>query len=381
MTLAAPVTHPDHPDQDLLKSGYVLENDVLKRLTELQIPALYIEYPGLDELDRHIAVNLSPARQKLYSQIKETVVANQRHTKPKVSYTDYYTNTRELILTLMCQGQHPVYIEHMSNMGGDAITHATSVAHLALLLGIKLEMYLIQQRKRLPAHHAKEVVNIGVAGMLHDMGKLALPAELQKYNDVYRPEKPDELKQWEEHAQKGYDLIKGGVEPSAAAAVMHHHQHWDGSGFPVTVYNDGTKSYPKEEKIHIFARILKVADLYDRLATPPDGSARRSNLEILHLLRTQYGTWCDPLVLKTLTGITPPYPPGGIVRLSDGASAVVVDISAAHPYRPNVKRIVGPDLKLEETSIPLSEQTELTITHVGKVPVEGLIPDLETADC
>lgn len=379
MTLAMPVAHPDHPEQDLLKAGYVLEGDVVKRMTELGVLMLYVDYPGLDDLDKHITVNLSPARQKLYSQIKETVVSNQRRTKPAVSYGDYYTNTRELILTLMCQGQHPVYVEHMAGMGGDAITHATTVAHLGLLLGIKLDSYLIQQRKRLAPSHAKEVVNIGVAGMLHDMGKLGLPPELQKYDGVHLPEKPDELAAWEEHVQKGYDMVRGGVEPSAAAAVLHHHQHWDGTGFPVTRYRDGTTSHPKENRIHIFARIIAVADLYDRLTIAPDGAGRRSNLEVLHLMRTQYASWCDPTVLEKLQAITPPFPPGVMVRLSDDTNAVVVDLNPDDPYKPVVKRIYGTEMQLDDKRVELARGDSPSITHVGKTPVEGLIPEAALA--
>lgn len=375
MTLAAPVTHPEHPDQELLKFGYVLEQEVLKRLRDMGVGMVYVDYPGLEDLDRHLAANLSPARQKLYSQIKDTVVANQRHTKSGVSYTDYYATTRELILTLMSQGQHPIYIEHLSRMGSDSVTHSAAVAHLALMLGIKLETYLIQQRKRLPAHHAKEVVNVGVAGMMHDMGKLSLPPELQRFTCINPPEKPDELEQWQEHTNKGYDLIRGGVEPSAAAAVMHHHQHWDGSGFPVTVYRDGTRATPKETRIHIFARLVAAADLYDRLATPMDKSERRSNLEILHLLDTRYAGWCDPTVLKALKSMVPPFPPGAIVRLSDNTSAVVVEVESDNAYRPTVKRIIGDDMKLEETRLKLSNPDSPTITHVGKTSVEGFIPE------
>ena len=63
MQLAAPVFHPDSPDQELLKRGYVLEAKVLRRMAEMGVDALYVDYPGLDDLDRHLAVNLSPARQ------------------------------------------------------------------------------------------------------------------------------------------------------------------------------------------------------------------------------------------------------------------------------------------------------------------------------
>jgi HD-GYP domain-containing protein (c-di-GMP phosphodiesterase class II) len=378
MTLAAPVTHPDHPDQDLLKAGYALEPQVIQRLKGMGVGYIYVDYPGLDDLDRHLAVNLSPARQRLYTQIKETIVAGQQRTRPAVSYADYYNTTRELVLTLMSQGQHPVYIEHMSRLGDDAITHSTAVAHLGLLLGIKLQAYLVSQRRRLSPQHAKEVVNIGVAGMLHDMGKLRLPPELQQYNGAHVPKKPDDLLSWQGHVQEGYEMIRSGVEPSAAAAVLHHHQHWDGSGFPAIEHRDGTKSLPSQERIHIFARIVSVADLYDRLATPAElRPARRPNLQVLHLLRTQYASWCDPTVLKALHLITPPFPPGSILMLSDGSNAVVVDIGYHDPYRPLVKRVIGPDLQLDEKRTDLSEPDAPRITHLGKTPVEGLVPETD----
>jgi HD-GYP domain-containing protein (c-di-GMP phosphodiesterase class II) len=368
------VVHPEQPDQDLLKPGYVLEDKVLLRLRGLGIDHLYVDYPGLDDLDRHLAANLSPARQKLYNQIKETIVAGQKRTRPAVSYTDYYATTREMVLTLMSQGEHPVYLEHMSRMGDDAVIHATAVAHLGLLLGIKLELYLIEQRSRLPAKHAREVVNIGVGGMLHDMGKLALPQELQQYNCLNPPTDPQQLNEWETHAQRGYDMIRGGVEPSAAIAVLNHHQRWDGLGFPALSVKDQPPQRPAEQHIHVFARIIAVADLYDRLASPCDGSPRRSNVEVLHLMRTTYGSWCDPTVLKALQAVAPPFPPGVTVTLSDGGCAVVVQVPPDDPYRPIVRRIVGADLELDSRRLDLRREESIRITHVGRTPVEQFIP-------
>lgn len=379
MKLAAPVTHPEHPDQDLLKMGYVLEAQVIGRLKSLGIGYIYVDYPGLDDLDRHLASHLSPARQKLYSQIKETIVAGQKRTRPAVSYTDYYATTRELVLTLMSQGQHPVYIENMSRMGDDAVTHAAAVAHLGLLLGIKLELYLISQRKRLSAQHAKEVVNIGVAGMLHDMGKLTLPEPLRIHNGLQLPEKPDDLEQFQAHAQRGYELIRGGVEPSAAAAVLQHHQHWDGSGFPSLAHREGA-SPRKQDQIHIFARVVAVADLYDRLAAPTGAAQRRPNIAVHHLLRTRYASWCDPLILRTLEAVAPPFPPGSIVTLSDGVSAVVVDVDPADPYRPVVKRWLGQSKGVDGGRLDLQEAGAPTITHVAGEPVRELMAHLSLRD-
>lgn len=378
MKLAAPVAHPDSPDQELLKRGYVLEQTVIARLRDLHVDLIYVEYPALDDLDRHLGPYLSPARQTIYKQIKATVNSVQNRTRPAVPYTDYYAATREMITTLLSQGQHPVYLDQMSRLGGDVISHATAVAHLSLMLGLRMERYLIEERKRLAPSHAREVVNLGVGGMLHDMGKLKLPQNVQRYTCVDMPQQGDDLDQYQSHARLSYDLIHNGVEPTAASAVLHHHQRFDGLGFPKCVLNDGTRQDMSASRIHVFARIIAVADLYDRLAGPAgDESVRRSNLEILHLIRTQYASWVDPTVVKTLQGICPPYPPGCRVGLSDGTSAVVVQVDSANPYRPTVKRLIREeDWTLDEKPINLAGGAGTpSITQINGVPVDRFLPD------
>ena len=243
MKLAAPVQHPDHPDQVLLRSGYVLEKEIIQKLLDLHIAAIFIDYPALEELDKHISPHLSPARQKIYSQIKQSISSSQRSTQAKVDFREYCNSTKELIETLLMQGKNPLFLDQMSRMGEDAVGHATTVAHLALLLGIKLENYLIEQRKKLPCNRAKDIVSLGVAGMLHDIGKTALPPHLTCNWETNPPDSGADLDLYESHAQRGYDKIHGEVEPTAAVAVLNHHQHYDGSGFPDLMHTNGTAQH------------------------------------------------------------------------------------------------------------------------------------------
>lgn len=373
MTLAAPVTHPDRPDQPLLKHGYVLEQKILGRLVEMGITCIYVDYPGLEDLDRHLGPMLSPERQVVYNQIRQTISACQGRTKANVAYTDYYASTRELVLTLMSQGQHPLFLDQMARMGGDAVGHATAVAHLALLLGIKLEHYLILQRKRLEPRHAKEVVNIGVAGMLHDIGKVKLPPELQQYNGMFLPEDARQQAEWAEHARLGYEMIHDGVEPSAASAILCHHRRFDGRGFDFDGKTEDER--PRSgEYLHVFARILFAANLFDRLSTQTGDNARRPNIEIFHLLRTTHAGWIDPVILKMLETIAPPFPPGMMVELSDRSKAVVSRSDPADPYRPVVRRFQEDGVTLEESSVELRSQSGLRIHSIGGRKVEGLLP-------
>jgi HD-GYP domain-containing protein (c-di-GMP phosphodiesterase class II) len=372
MKLAAPVSHPDQPEQELLRAGYVLEPEVIRRLRELGIASIFVDYPALDDLDRHLAAFLSPARQKLYTQMKRTIETSQRRTSPGVSYNDYYTTTRELMTTLLSQGQHPIFLDQMARLGTDAVGHAMAVAHLSLLLGIKLESYLVEERKRLPSSRAKDVVNLGVAGMLHDVGKYQLPESLWHVDQIAPPTDPAALEQWQGHPRLSYEQIREAVEPTAASSVLQHHQHFDGSGFPSLTTEGAEARTLSERRIHIFARIMLAADLYDRLAT--GHPRRKSNVEVLHLLRTKYASWIDPVVLRGLIAVAPPFPPGCRLRLSDDTSAIVLRVDHGDPYFPIVRRVAEEDWQLQGEQIDLSNPEAQQITSVGETRVKGLVP-------
>jgi putative nucleotidyltransferase with HDIG domain len=121
--------------------------------------------------------------------------------------------------------------------------HSQSVSRLAE--GIARSMRL-----------SEEVVEqVRLAGLLHDLGKIAVPdAILQK------PEKLDaeELRVMREHADLGYRLLEGmGVSP-IDRWVRHHHEWWDGSGYPLGLVG---------EEIPLGSRIILVADAFDAMTS------------------------------------------------------------------------------------------------------------------
>ena len=60
---------------------------------------------------------LSPARQKIYSQIKQSISSSQRSTQAKVDFREYCNSTKELIETLLMQGKNPLFLDQMSRHG------------------------------------------------------------------------------------------------------------------------------------------------------------------------------------------------------------------------------------------------------------------------
>jgi response regulator RpfG family c-di-GMP phosphodiesterase len=101
------------------------------------------------------------------------------------------------------------------------------------MMGLKLERYLVEERSRLNPSHAREVVNLGVAGMLHDLGKCKLDETLQSHTAVELPADGDARSEYESHPRIAYDMVHNGIEPSAGSRpILHHHQHYDDGGFP-----------------------------------------------------------------------------------------------------------------------------------------------------
>ncbi len=121
-----------------------------------------------------------------------------------------------------------------------------------------------------------------LAGSLHDLGKLAIPEEILR--------KPGELTDserlvLERHPQIGFRMLDSlGVDP-VADVVLHHHERWDGAGYP-----NGLRS----DSIPLGARIIFVADAYDAMISDRVYRPRRSAGEALEELRRCAGTQFDP---------------------------------------------------------------------------------------
>jgi diguanylate cyclase (GGDEF)-like protein len=127
-----------------------------------------------------------------------------------------------------------------------------------------------------------------LAGNLHDLGKLAVPEEILR--------KPSSLSEaeWlvlERHPQIGSRMLESlGVEP-VAEWVLHHHERWDGAGYPNRLSGD---------QIPLGARILFVADAYDAMTSEHGYREKLTQEEALAELERCAGSQFDPAVVKAL---------------------------------------------------------------------------------
>ena len=169
------------------------------------------------------------------------------------------------------------------------------------------------------------LAKIALGLLLHDIGKLAVPAEILQ--------KPGALsaEEWvlmRRHPAQGAEMLGDNVSFLIRAVVKQHHERWDGSGYP-----DGIAG----EEIHQFARIAAVADVYDAVTSERVYKASMKPHEGVTIIEQGEGTDFDPEVVSIFSRVVMPFPPGSEVTLADGREGLVVDVDPRSPYEPTVR--------------------------------------------
>ncbi len=372
MVLAMPVLHPSAPDRVLLKPGFVLDEHTVGSLREHRVDAVWVRYPGLEFVERFVCPEVYAARGALQHAMGTIFDRMTAEAAAPLEYDAFRRCMRDFLGALSNNPSAGLMLQSMSETKHPLVRHSSDVCYLALLMGLRLEEYLVQQRARLPVHRARDVVDLGLASILHDIGMLELDEGV--YENWLAGGCDETDADWRRHVKLGHDRVRGQLSPAACAAILHHHQRFDGSGFPLRKNSEGEYRALAGEEIHIFARILLVADLFDRFRTPMDGSATTPSVRVLRQMQQRpVIDWIDPVVFRALLAVAPAYPPGSMVRLSDGREAAVVDWSPADPCRPTVVVLDdeppaddGPYLN----RVDLRDHKHLIITHVDGVHVE-----------
>ena len=127
-----------------------------------------------------------------------------------------------------------------------------------------------------------------VAGLLHDVGKIALPDRV-----LSKPGPLDAAERAlvERHPVVGYELLADLGSPLAATFVLHHHERWDGAGYPAGL---------AAGDIPFGSRVILVADAFDALVSDRAYRSAVSVERALAELQRESGRQFDPLVVTAL---------------------------------------------------------------------------------
>lgn len=374
MVLAHPVFHPIRHGTILLNEGLRLDRWSIDRLAELHIREVWIRYPGMEGIREFVCPEIGAAHSAIAGQVTEAFDRVVAGAHALLDYPLYRRGVASLVRRLARRPRAAILIQEMVHQDQDLVRHATGVCYLSTLMGLKLQDYLITQRSRLDAVRARDVSSLGLAAMLHDIGMLRLGRDVV---ERWRRTRDERDRAWRSHVYLGCEMVREAAGPSAASAILHHHQRFDGTGFPQRRGLDGKRTPIAGREIHVFSRIIAAADLFDRLRYP-HGSDAGAPVPVVRALRGMRDdpckAWIDPMVLKALLACVPPYPPGSLVKLSNGRSAVVVDWTSIDPCRPTVELVgdIGREHALDyavRERLNLREHPAIEVCEVGGEPV------------
>lgn len=322
----------DHPVVDrigrvLVARGAELDRYMIDSMIKMGIMDVYIQ-EGEDDIDE---VEISPAAQKNIERL-------HKEDRAKVNLSD---SVRKRV----AEGIQTVY----NNVDSGELAGASDVIATDLMDAIEqndamaLDISALKTSDEYTFKHSvdvatiamivakrmglskQEIHEIGMSGLLHDVGKMKIPLEILNKPARLTDEEFEVMKQ---HAVLGYRIIQNRPEISdnVKYGVLQHHEKINGEGYPLRVPAD---------KINPYAKVLAVADIYDALITERPYKAAFSQREAVEIIMSMTGE-LDFEIMKAFLESMILYPVGSIVELSNGEKAKVVENIPHYILRPTV---------------------------------------------
>ena len=240
----------------------------------------------------------------------------------------------------------------------DEYTYMHSVAVCALMIALGRQLGLNERLLK----------KVGLAGMLHDVGKAAMPLDI-----LNRPGKltDPEYRVMRSHAARGHALLVegGGVGPVVLDVALHHHEKVDGSGYPHGLAGD---------QISAVAKMGAICDVYDAVTSDRPYKKGWSPAESLRQM-VQWKGHFDPKIFQAFVRTVGIYPTGSLVRLRSRRLAVVTEQNPANLLAPRVKAFfdLESNVRVYPRDIDLAQSSDSNAIEGFESPSDWCFPDLD----
>ena len=175
----------------------------------------------------------------------------------------------------------------------DALVRAMSARDGAIRLHAdRVQGYALALARQASISDERVLAAIGTAALMHDVGKLAIPDRLLHKPGPLTPGEYEEVKQ---HAAIGAEMLAAVPFPGPLALfVRHHHENWDGSGYPDRLRHDA---------IPLGSRVLAVADCYDALTSDRPYRRALTSDRAIAMIYERRGTKYDPAITDAFLNV------------------------------------------------------------------------------
>ncbi len=281
-----------------------------------------------DSREREVAQTAQGKIADCMSQVQ--VRFTQQTTLEGVSVSAIQESVAEVIRYLQDNPTSAALLNSFMNSDNYLSEHAGNVFFLSMMLGSAAQKYVSEERQRQSIARQLEykvttsLTPLGLGAMLMDVGMMPL-ADLFVQD---RPLTPDDWQALREHPEAGANMLPDEFSPTAKMIVRTHHENFNGTGYPQGIPG---------EKLHVFTRIVRIADAYDAATAQRVYREARSSVRVLWDMTVgESRHFYDPVLIRCFARLIQPFPIGAKIRLIDGRYAVVVKYNREFPLAPHV---------------------------------------------
>lgn len=340
----------------LLSKGSVIHASYVDRIKQLGYQGVYVD----DDISSDIIIKdiiNDEIRMKMIQTVKDVCIHSNLDVNAKKSQREMVNKkldlTKQLIGNiveeLLLNKDTMVNLIDLKFFDDYTYFHSVNVAVLSIVIGVGVGL------------SKEELYNLGLGAILHDMGKIFIDKDVINKPGKLTPEEYEEIKK---HSEFGYKYLKETYQiPTASyVGVLHHHEKYDGTGYPSNVSKDS---------ISLIGRIIGIADVYDALISNRPYRAALLPSEAMEYIMANGGLMFDVNITKVFARKVAPFPVGTYVKLSNGYVGIVAENFEEACMRPNVKIILDPEgKKIMPRIINLKDDKSMrsvTVTAVNNI--------------
>jgi len=321
--------------QTMLAAGKCLEeweiNSLRRRFPDLTVqvgdPVLdeWVEFQD-DSHDHRVGTTVNRQMQRVMKSVRDRL-----SSKTALDGSDIAGLQKTLSEVINYINENPATAAILARFGDEnnqLQEHSGNVFYLSLLIGNAVREYVFRERVRsargdhLCTRYAMNLTPLALGCLFHDLGMLPI----ERYYAQKDPLSPEDLEAIRQHPLIGLEMLPKELDAVAKMVVRTHHENYDGTGYPAGITG---------HDLHIFSRIIRIADAYDAGTNNRVYRKARSAARILWEMSSGENRTCyDPTIVKILMGLVQPFPIGAKIRLDSGQYGVVVRHNRKHPFRP-----------------------------------------------